>query len=227
MRTKQHDSLKIAALPKSASEFRGFRNHLYSAVTKLAKGNETPLLVWISKCNDASCASSFDDSGHYPLLDRILGHRMLEHARGTKFSMEFQSLQEKAQKHGKQPKGRLLLWVVFQRFRLEKDRGTALTQHHLLSLTVQGSEVKGLIEFRQRFDFVWEALEPSERPSDNAVRSLLFENLKGHPLMSLHIDRFRNSSSSSSKRTWEWLYGKMVDGGCCRHCPVRGKHGVH
>ncbi|CAE7029195.1 GIP [Symbiodinium natans] len=136
---------------------------------------------------------------------------MLEHARGTKFSMEFQSLQEKAQKHGKQPKGRLLLWVVFQRFRLEKDRGTALTQHHLLSLTVQGSEVKGLIEFRQRFDFVWEALEPSERPSDNAVRSLLFENLKGRPLMSLHIDRFRNSSSSSSKRTWEWLYGKMVD----------------
>ena len=211
MRTKQYDSLKIAALPKSASEFRGFRNHLYSAVTKLAKGNETPLLAWISKCNDATCASSFDDSGHYPLLDRILGHRMLEHARGTKFSMEFQSLQEKAQKHGKQPKGRLLLWVVFQRFRLEKDRGTALTQHHLLSLTVQGSEVKGLIEFRQRFDFVWEALEPSERPSDNAVRSLLFENLKGRPLMSLHIDRFRNSSSSSSKRTWEWLYGKMVD----------------
>ena len=38
----------------------------------------------------------------------------------------------------------------------------------------------------------------------------MFEQLKNHPRMALVIDKFRNASSSSSKRTSQWLYEKMV-----------------
>ena len=38
----------------------------------------------------------------------------------------------------------------------------------------------------------------------------MFE-LKNHPKMALVIDKFRNASSSSSKRTSQWLYEKMVE----------------
>ena len=158
-----------------------------------------------SSSSDSDDASEFDDSGAYPLSDKVLGYKLLEAARGTKFSFDFQAAQETSQRLGYQPRGRLLLWMVFQCYRLEKDRGAALTQHHLLSLTVAGNDVKGLEDFKQKFNYVWEALDVNERPTDNGVRSLLFEQLKNHPKMALHIDKYRNSSSSSSKRTWKWL----------------------
>ena len=153
----------------------------------------------------------FANSGNFPLLDRILGHRLLELCKGTRFSLDFQALQEGAQKIGKQPKGRLLLWHVFPRFKMDKDKDTALTQHHLLSLVLHGNDVKALEEFRQRFNYIWEALEISERPTEASIRSLLFEQLKAHPKMQLHIDRFRNASTHSNRRTWRWLYAKMCD----------------
>ena len=39
----------------------------------------------------------------------------------------------------------------------------------------------------------------------------MFEQLKNHPRMALVIDKFRNASSSSAKRTSQWLYEKMVE----------------
>ena len=43
------------------------------------------------------------------------------------------------------------------------------------------------------------------------MRSLMFEQLKNHPRMALVIGKFRNAASSSSKRTSQWLYEKMVE----------------
>ena len=94
---------------------------------------------------------------------------------------------------------------------MEKDKGTALTHHHFLSLTVHGSEVKALKDFRQRFNYIYEALEVADRPTEASIRSLLFQQLKGHPKLALHIDRYRNASVGSSKHTWRWLYNKMCE----------------
>ena len=48
-------------------------------------------------------------------------------------------------------------------------------------------------------------------PSDSALRSLLFESLKGHPKMALSIDKFREAKAGSPKCTWLWLYQKMEE----------------
>eukprot|EP00438_Fugacium_kawagutii_P007603 Skav200637 [mRNA] locus=scaffold353:180885:187483:+ [translate_table: standard] len=74
--------------------------------------------------------------------------------------------------------GRSLLWTVFQKFKLDKDRGS---------------------------------LEQADMPSDQALRSLLFENLKSHPKLTLAIDKFREARVGSSKRTWNSLFEKMEE----------------
>ena len=52
---------------------------------------------------------------------------------------------------------------------MEKDKGVALTQNHLLNVKMpSGSDVRSL-EFRNRFDFAWHALELTERPSESAA----------------------------------------------------------
>ena len=172
--------MKFPALPKSAAEARPFRNSVFNVVCKLAKTDETPVFAWIQECMNPN--ANLANSLPYPLLDRVLGSKLLELSKGTRFAMHFQTVQEEAQKLDCQPKGRNLLWIVFVKFKMEKDNGVALTQNHLLNLKMpSGSDVRSLEEFRNRFDFVRHALELTERSSESAVRNLLFEQLKGHP----------------------------------------------
>ena len=211
MRVKQYEYLKIPNLPKSASDARSFRNSVFNLVCKLAKGNEKPVFEWIEKCIDPKIFESLDDSLPFPLLDRVLGSKLLELSKNTRFSMRFQTIQEAFQRKHQQPKGRKLLWIIFEKYKMERDRGVALTQSHLLNLKVQGSDIKALEDFRNKFDFIWQALEVTDRPSDSSLRSLLFEQLKSHPKLQLAIDKFRNASGNSSKRSYLWLYDKLVE----------------
>ena len=211
MRIKQYDYLKIPALPQDAAKCRSFRNAVFSGVCKFAKNDESIVFRWINRCNISEDGKEFNNAKDFPILDRILGAKLLEAAKGTKFALEFQTHQERCQTHDQQPKGRKLLWLIFQKFRLDRDRGTALSQHHLLSLKMNGSDIKALEDFRQRYDFCVGALEPSEMPAETSLRSLLFESLKNHPKMALAIDKFREANTGSYKRTSRWLYSKMCE----------------
>ena len=209
MRIKGYDNLKIASIPKNAAECRGFKNQVISAICKLCKGDEAPLVEWIQRCAIAKSANEFQNVGNYPLLDRTLGHKLLENARGSKFSLDFQALQERCQKVGKQPSGRALLWFILNKYSLDKDRGASLSQHHLLSLKLHGKDVKSLEDFRQKMLYIMGSLEQTEMPQESALRSMLYENVKHHPLMALAIDKFRSAREGSSKRTSAWLMEKI------------------
>ena len=203
--------MKLPPLPADAARCRSFRNTVFSIIRKYAKNGESQVFKSISLCNTSEIGDEFNSSGDYPILDRILGSKMLELAKSTKFAMEFQTFQERFQAVNKQPKGRMLLWHVFQKFRFDRDRGTALSQHHLLSLKMGGNDVKALEEFKQHCDYCYGALEATELPPENSLKSLRFENLKNQPKMALAIDKYREARQGSSKRTSTWLYGKMIE----------------
>jgi len=210
MRVKGYDGIKFPPIPKNAAEARGYRNSVYSAICELPKKDESDVFNWISACNNVDSVAELPP-GRFPVLDRTVGHKLLESARHTRFSLDFQTMQEAYQRKGKQPSGRHLLWHVFQKFKLDKDRGAALSQHHLLALKLEGSTIKSIVDFKSEFDYCAGSLEKVDMPSDSALRSLLFENLKSHPKMALAIDKFREAKSGSSKRTWTWLYQKMEE----------------
>jgi len=121
----------------------------------MAKGDEAPVFTWISECNTAE-EEAMLRTNDFPVLDPILGAKLLELvAKNPKFALEFQTIQERAQQRGRLPKGRYLLWYIFQKCRLDRDRGTALSQHHVLSLKISSDQtVKSLEEFKQRFDYL-------------------------------------------------------------------------
>jgi len=178
MRVKGYDNLKVASIPKNAAECRGFKNQVVPAICRLCRRDEAPLMTWVQRCWMAKDASEFSNVGNYPLLDRTLGHKLLENARGSKISLDFQALQEKCQKVGKQPSGRALLWFILNKYSLDKDRGASLSQHHLLSLKLLGKDVKSLEDFRQKMLYIMGALEQNEMPQESALRSMLYENVK-------------------------------------------------
>jgi hypothetical protein len=104
--------------------------------------------------------------------------------------LDFQALEERCQKVGKQPSGRALLWFILNMYSLDKDRGASLSQHHLLSLKLQGKDVKSLEDFRQKMLYIMGALDQNEMPQESALRSMLYENVKHHPLMALATTSF-------------------------------------
>lgn len=124
MRTKAYETLKLPSLPKNAAEARTFKNAIYSMICKLARTDEGPIFAWISGCDRPNAGVNV--SLPYPLLDRVLGSKLLELSKSTRFSMLFHSMQESSQKVGRQ-----LLHTIFEKYKMEKDRRVALTQHHL------------------------------------------------------------------------------------------------
>ena len=211
MRVKGSDSIKIAAMPKNAAECRGFRDQVVSAIWKTCRGDESPLVAWIQRCSSAKDPLEFANVGNYPVLDRTLGHKLLKNARGTRFSLDFQALQEKCQKEGKQPSGRVLLWFFLNKYSLDKDRVASLSQHHLLSLKLNGKDVKSLDEFRQKLYYIIGSLEHSEMLQESALQSMLYENLKHHPLLALAIDKYQASKATPSKRSSKWLIDRLEE----------------
>ena len=170
MRVKHYESMKLPPIPQDAAKCRSFRNQMYSLVCTMAKGDETPVFNWISECNTAE-EETILRTNDFPVLDRVLGAKLLElAAKNPKFALEFQTIQEKAQQRGRLPKGRYLLWYIFQKFRLDRDRGTALSQHHLLSLKISSDQtVKSLEEFKQKYDYCMGCLEVGEYPNEASL----------------------------------------------------------
>ena len=162
MRLKGYDKIKVPQLPKSAAEMRGWKNSLTSQIVACCKGSEKELLSWLSNPLEGVELPS----EKFPVLNRILGSKLLEAAKGGRFGVDFQALQERSVRQGMQVQGHLLLGRICKKFRLDKERGMSLSQQHLLGLKPQGVEIKDLEVFRDRVEFVLSSLETSEYPNE-------------------------------------------------------------
>eukprot|EP00435_Cladocopium_sp_Y103_P049186 s601_g14.t1 len=207
MRLKGYDKIKVPQLPKSAAEMRGWKNSLISQIVACCKGSEKELLNWLSSPLEGVELSS----DKFPVLNRVLGSKLLEAAKGGRFGVDFQALQERSVRQGMQVQGHLLLGRICKKFRLDKERGMSLSQQHLLALKPQGVEIKDLEVFRDRVEFVLSSLETSEYPNEAILRSWLYECLKNVPKLALKIDKFKEASVGDRIRSFQWLWQSMID----------------
>ena len=70
----------------------------------------------------------------FPVLNRVIGSKILDAAKGTRFSIDFQALQERSVRNGVQVQGHMLIAKICKKFRLDKEKGMSLSQQHLLAL---------------------------------------------------------------------------------------------
>ena len=145
MRLKACEKIKVSSLPKSAADLRAWKNSLISQLVSCCK-SERELLAWPSRPLEGEEV----ESSEFPVLNRILGSKLLEAAKGSCFGVDFQASQERSIRQGKQVQGHLLLSRICRKFRLDKERGMSLSQQHLLALKPQGGETKDLEVFRDR-----------------------------------------------------------------------------
>jgi hypothetical protein len=207
MRLKGYDRIKIPQLPKNAAEMRGWKNTVISQLVACCRSTEAELLNWLS----GPLEGREESTDLFPVLNRVLGTKLLEASKGGRFGVDFQAMQERSVRQGKQVQGHVLLSRICKKFRLDKERGMSLSQQHLLALKPQGVEIKDLEVFRDRVEFVLSSLETSEYPNEAILRSWLYESLKAVPKLALKIERFREAPAGGEIRTFQWLWQSMID----------------
>ena len=62
---------------------------------------------------------------------------------------------------GRSPKGRFMIWLLAQQFRLDMQRGANLTEQSLLELECESFTYNGLKTFIEKIEFVLNAIHLS------------------------------------------------------------------
>ena len=138
MRAKAYDKLKVPSLPKSAAELRTWKNGLISQMIACCRSSQCELLTWLVKLFEGEEIPS-DGS---PVLNRAIGSKILDVAKGTSFAGGFQALQQRSVRCGVQVQGQLQKYA--RNCDLIRRKEMSLSQQHLLALKPQGNEIKDL-----------------------------------------------------------------------------------
>lgn len=126
--------------------------------------------------------------------------------------MRFQTYAESCQSAVRAPRGRSLLCMIAQHFRLDLNRGSNLTQQALLDLQLDNFIVRDLEKFVERIEYVLNAIPQSHQPSETTKFTWLYSRVKKFRLLQRHIDRIRRDSRETSHcRSWDWLMKEIKD----------------
>ena len=211
LRTKDLALIKIDQLPTSAASYRGWRNSFVTKCCSIDLTGEDLVLQWIHKAFEYSANGvELLNSGILPRLDAHIASLLADskHLK-SEIGLTFQSYIEQCQMSGRSPKGRYMLYLIAQQFRLDMQRGSNLTEQALLELDIENFGYEGLKGFVEKTEYILNSIPAEHQPSERTKFTWLFQRLKRCKSIARHIDKIRDSSENSHRRTFNWLFDKL------------------
>ena len=146
-----------------------------------------------------------------PRLDAWLAAQVADpkHLKGE-FGVSAQAFVERAHAIGVLPSGRALLAMLSKRFRVDRIRGATVSQQTFLAIQLEGFSQQHLQTLRERVEFCY-PFSPDAWPAENTMLSWLYAKLKHCRLLSRSIDKIKDSSQGSVKRTFNWLWTQLIE----------------
>ena len=111
---------------------------------------------------------------------------------------------------GQGPKGAPLLNLLYQHFSVGAS-GVALGQMHLLELKLEGNSWSNVQAFISKARYIGNGLKVDDGPSDATMFHWLWHEVKRVPCLSRITNKVRDSSSSSHRRSFQWLWDAIHD----------------
>ena len=211
VRIKDLEDMKFPAPPNDAARCRGYKNTVLTTIGGMQKTEGNEVYQWVLKCATAKLIKELESSEGFPVLDRKIGVKLQASAKDGKFGMMFQTMiEETRRKQGAMPKGRQMLWRVFNEFDLERQRGGMIGHQQLLNVRLKDSSIADLEQFRDKVVFIRSSMEDEDLPKDTTLELFLHQELKQHPKLTSMIDKYESSSLSSYRGSYEWLWTNML-----------------
>ena len=209
-KSKDLSLVKIEQLPINAAQFRSWKNAFITKTCAIDQTGQDIILTWISEAFNVEDGDQLHYSGVLPRLDAHLASLLADtkHLK-SEIGMSYQSYIERCQMAGRSPKGRFMIWLLAQQFRLDMQRGANLTEQSLLELECESFTYNGLKAFIEKIEYVLNAIPFEHQPSERTKFTWLFGRVKKCRMIQRHIDRVKDSSPDSHRRSFEWLFDKL------------------
>ena len=216
-RYKDLKDLKLPQLPKDSVGFRSWRNALLTQFASIDRTGQARVLRWLQICvrpevTNTEIAFFQNNPEQLPRLDSYLASQLSDarHMKGE-FGLEVQAYIERAHSHGVLPSGRAMLAMLSRRFRVDRVRGATVTQQTLLAITLDGFSYSQMQTFKERVEYVLNGIAPEHWPSDETLFSWFYAKIKPSRGMQRVIDKVKDSSPTSRRRTFAWLWEQFSD----------------
>ena len=112
---------------------------------------------------------------------------------------------------GVSPSGRAMIAMLSRRFRVDRVRGVTVTQQTLLAVTLDGFSYNQMQTFKERVEYILNGIAPEHWPSDATLFSWFYAKIKSSRGMQGIIDKVKDSSPTSRRRTFGWLWEQFSD----------------
>ena len=203
-KSKDLSLVKIEQLPINAAQFRSWKNAFITKTCAIDQTGQDIILTWISEAFNVEDGDQLHYSGVLPRLDAHLASLLADtkHLK-SEIGMSYQSYIERCQMAGRSPKGRFMIWLLAQQFRLDMQRGANLTEQSLLELECESFTYNGLKAFIEKIEYVLNAIPFEHQPSERTKFTWLFGRVKKCRMIQRHIDRVKDSSPDSHRRSFD------------------------
>ena len=216
-KSKELKDLKLPTIPQNAGGFRAFRNSMLTTFAAIDRTGKGVILRWLQSALDPSVSAQTakhleQDRGGLPRLDAHLATLMADNKvlRGD-FGVTAQGYIETSHRESQQPCGRVLLALFSRQFRIDRVRGTTMSQQTLLGIQLEGYTPAHLTTFKERVEYVLNGMFESEWPSEETLFQFVYGRLKPCRSMSRVIERIKESPKGSNKRSFKWLWAKLTE----------------
>ena len=202
--------VKIDALPRDAAQFRSWKNAFVTKVCAIDRTGSDTLLRWLLPAFETQGTVALDDPQGLPRFGAHLASLLADPKHlNNELGMQLQAYIEGCQTQYTAPRGRVLLYMVSQRFFLDQRRGANLTEQALSELQLDTFTYQSLLAFANRAEYILNAIPFEHQPSEQTKFTWLFSRLKKCRLLQRHIDRIKDAREGSHVRTWTWLFSKL------------------
>ena len=211
-------NISITKLPTDATSCREWRAALLASVSRIDLTARDVLVKYTTYCMDGGRGRAFrsmlqEDQTFIPFNKHLAAELIKQDvlATNTDLAHELSSYVESCTAMAQGPKGMALLNIVASYYETGLTHSVALDQMHLLSLTLAGKGAKDLIEFVRKANYILHGLKQADRPAPATLFQWLWQQVKRVPILSRITDKVRESSLSSKKRTFDWLWAQIAE----------------
>ena len=199
-RTREQDKLSLPEFP-NATGFRAWKNTVRHAVST-ASGKGEKGYRWITEVEAEG--QSFDALAHsgrtFGSLDQKLAAALVAIAKGE-LGRQITHASETERREGRCVKGRQLLFLVYQYYRIDEAAGALYNIHDLWNVTfVNDDKMEGFLAS-------WDALLAGMKktPSDEDLEVIFLRQMRKSKALTIDVAQYDRADPGNPDRSYEFL----------------------
>ena len=201
---KEADSIKIPQLP-TAAQFKSWKNAVRSAVSSASR-SPAEAFKWVMAVEsiDMTYERLSECPKQFETLDAKLSSALTQICKGE-LGRKITLKTESEAKAMKLIRGRQILWIVYEDYRVNEEAGSLNDITDLMKVTIKRDQTK--VEQLSRFLMNWETVLAGikEPPPDNQLQVMFYEQIKHVPSISNDIAMYDRAELDSAERSYQFL----------------------